>query len=64
MKTNFTESRQFFNGRSILLKKSLLALMILTLLSVTRISAQTYVNLDVAPRCNKYNDRSINHRAG
>jgi len=49
MKTNFTESRQFFNGRSILLKKSLLALMILTLLSVTRISAQTYVNLDVAP---------------
>ena len=49
MKTNFTESRQFFNGRSILLKKSLLALMILTLLFVTRISAQTYVNLDVAP---------------
>jgi hypothetical protein len=49
MKTNFTESRQFFNGRPNLLKKSLLALIILTLLSVTRINAQSYVNLVVAP---------------
>ena len=49
MKTNFTDSQHFFNGRLNLLKKSLLASFILTLLFFTKISAQPYVNLVVAP---------------
>ena len=49
MKTSFTESRRFFNGRLNLLKKSLLALIILTLSFISKISAQPYVNLVVAP---------------
>ena len=49
MKTSPIESRNFLNGRLPLLKKSLLALMILTLFSFARLNAQPYVNLVVAP---------------
>ena len=49
MKTSLTESQHFFNGRLNLLKKSLLALFVLTLLFFTKISAQPHVNLVVAP---------------